>query len=187
MKIFRARPQRGAPPVGPVRGRLRYGPVASMVLGFVIFWVLLGLGVVLVAMRGGSAEPTAGESRASARVTLGVIIVLFGFGIAVPALVIADNAKNHAATAPGGVTLSATQQHGRYLFGQACAVCHTLRASEANGHVGPNLDVLRPPAALVYDAIINGRYRGNGNMPAALYTGVDAKAVASYVATVAGR
>ncbi len=186
MKIFRSCRQRDAPAIGPVRGRLRYGPVASMVIGFVIFWVVLGLGVVLVAMRSGPAEPTPGESRAGARLTLGVIVVLFGFGIAVPALVIADNAKNHAATAPGGVTLNTAQQHGRYLFGQACAVCHTLRASEANGHTGPNLDVLRPPAALVLDAILNGRYRGNGNRPAALYTGVDAQAVASYVAAVAG-
>jgi cytochrome c551 len=120
-------------------------------------------------------------------VTLAVIIVLFAFGIAVPALVIADNAKNHAATAPGGVTLNAEEQHGRYLFGQACAVCHTLSASQAHGHTGPNLDILQPPAALVYDAVVNGRARGNGNMPAALYTGVDAQAVAAYVAAVAGR
>ena len=133
-----------------------------MVLGFVIFWVLLGLAVILIALRGGSKDPTPGESRAFERLTLIGIVVLFGFGIAVPALVMADNAKNKAASAPGGVTLTAAQQHGRYLFGEACAVCHTLRASNAVARTGPNLDVLRPPEALVLDAIANGRYRGQG-------------------------
>ncbi len=174
-------------PTPPVRGRLRYRAVRPMVLGFVIFWVVLGVAVVLIAMRGGSREQTPGESRAAERVTLLVIIVLFAFGIAVPALVLASNAKNKAATAPGGVTLSAQQQHGRYLFGQACQVCHTLRASQAVGRVGPNLDILRPPYPLVLNAIEMGRYRGNGDMPALLYTGADARAVASYVAAVAGR
>jgi mono/diheme cytochrome c family protein len=157
-----------------------------MVLGFVIFWVLVGLAVVLIALRGGSKDPSATESKGFQRLTMIGVIVLFAFGIAVPALVLADNAHNKSKNAPGGVTLSEIQQHGRYLFGQSCAVCHTLRASEANGHVGPDLDVLRPPEALVLNAIALGRARGNGNMPALLYAGADAQAVASYVAAVAG-
>jgi mono/diheme cytochrome c family protein len=158
-----------------------------MILAFVLFWVVVGLAVVLIALRGGSArERTPGESRAGERLTLVGVTLLFAFGIAVPTLVLADNGAHKAANAPGGVTLTAEQQHGRYLFGQACNVCHTLAASEAHGHVGPNLDVLRPPEALVLNAIAMGRYRGNGNMPAELYTGVDAQAVASYVAAVAG-
>ena len=84
------------------------------------------------------------------------------------------------------MTLSAQQQHGRYLFGQACAVCHTLRASQAVARVGPNLDILRPRTRSWSTPSRNGRYRGNGDMPALLYTGADATAVASYVAAVAG-
>ena len=36
------------------------------------------------------------------------------------------------------------------------------------------------------NAIQNGRARGNGQMPAQLYTGQDAEDVAEYVARVAG-
>jgi mono/diheme cytochrome c family protein len=157
-----------------------------MVLGFVIFWVVIGAAVVLIALRSGAQEPSAGESKAYQRLTMIGVVVLFAFGIAVPALVLAENGAHKAGNSPGGVTLTAAQQHGRYLFGQQCAVCHTLRASEASGHVGPDLDVLRPAEALVLDAIANGRARGAGNMPAKLYTGVDAAAVASYVQAVAG-
>ena len=50
-----------------------------------------------------------------------------------------------------------------------------------------NLDVLRPPSGLVENAVLQGRARGNGNMPAGLFSGEDAKQVAAYVAAVAGR
>lgn len=157
-----------------------------MILGFVIFWVVVGLAVVLIALRGGSKDPSAGESKGFQRLTMVGVVVLFAFGIAVPALVLADNGAHKGGDAPGGVTLSQVQQHGRYLFGQSCAVCHTLRASEAHGHVGPDLDILRPADALVLNAIAMGRYLGRGNMPAQLYSGKDAQAVASYVSAVAG-
>jgi mono/diheme cytochrome c family protein len=53
--------------------------------------------------------------------------------------------------------------------------------------VGPDLDTLRPPSALILDAIANGRARGMGQMPEQLVTGPDARDVANYIATVAGR
>ena len=68
-----------------------------------------------------------------------------------------------------------------------CATCHTLKASNAVGKVGPNLDVLHPPKGLILDAIANGRARGQGQMPAGLVDGQDAQDVAAYVAAVAGR
>jgi mono/diheme cytochrome c family protein len=55
------------------------------------------------------------------------------------------------------------------------------------GKVGPNLDQLRPPKALILDAIKNGRARGQGQMPAGLVDGQDAQDVADFVAKVAGR
>ena len=66
------------------------------------------------------------------------------------------------------------------------AACHTLKASNAVAQVGPNLDQLRPPKALVLDAIAKGRANGNGQMAAQIYTGQDAQAVAAYVAKAAG-
>ena len=52
--------------------------------------------------------------------------------------------------------------------------------------MGPDLDTLKPPKGLILDAINNGRARGNGQMPAQLYTGQEAQDVAAYVAKVAG-
>ena len=53
--------------------------------------------------------------------------------------------------------------------------------------VGPSLDELRPPKNLVYDAIVKGRARGQGQMPAQLFEGREARQVADFVAAVAGR
>ena len=45
---------------------------------------------------------------------------------------------------------------------------------------------MHPNAALVENAIKLGRANGNGNMPALLLNGADAKNVAAYIAAVAG-
>jgi mono/diheme cytochrome c family protein len=160
-----------------------------MAIGFVIFWVLLGLGIFFVALRGGprgAREALHTESRATRRIVLTGAVVVAAFGVVVPALVLAFNGAHKASVAPGGVTLNAQEQHGRELFAQSCATCHTLRAARSVGRVGPNLDLLRPPKALVLDAIAHGRARGMGQMPALLYQGRDAQAVAEFVAAVAG-
>ena len=83
--------------------------------------------------------------------------------------------------------LTASEKHGRELFGQRCANCHTLKAANAVAAVGPNLDQLRPTKALVLDAIENGRANGNGQMAAGLYTGQDAEDVATFVAKAVGQ
>ena len=105
-------------------------------------------------------------------------------GVLVPALVIASARNNDKA--PGGVKLTAADEHGRDVFAQRCSTCHTLRAANAVGKVGPNLDQLRPPKPLVLDAIAKGRARGQGQMPAGLVDGEDAQDVATFVAKVAG-
>ncbi len=108
------------------------------------------------------------------------------FGVAIPAIVLA--ASHH--TDKGGpvhVQLSSSEEHGRELFSVTCNQCHTLRAANAVGQVGPNFDQLQPPKALVIDAIANGRARGAGRMPAGLLSGKDAADVAAYVDKVAGR
>ncbi|HEX5927292.1 MAG TPA: hypothetical protein VFY45_25980, partial [Baekduia sp.] len=62
--------------------------------------------------------------------------------------------------------------------------------SAAVGRVGPNLDTLNGgnlKPAFVLDAIEKGRARGAGQMPSGLLYGAEAKDVADYVSTVAGR
>jgi mono/diheme cytochrome c family protein len=161
-----------------------------MVYAALVFWLLLGLGVLYVAFRGGprgARESLHTQNRIGRRAVSGTIVVLVAFGIAVPAFVLAFNSAHKASVGPAGIRLNAAETRGRSLFALKCATCHTLKAAKAVATVGPNLDILRPPAALVLDAIANGRARGMGQMPALLYEGRDASDVAAFVAAVAGR
>jgi mono/diheme cytochrome c family protein len=157
---------------------------------FLAFWAIVGLAIFFVAMRGGprrARESLHLQSRRARRVVGVVLAVLYaGFGVAVPTLVLAANGAHKARTAHGGITLTPAEARGRELFAAKCATCHTLAAARAVGKVGPSLDLLRPPEALVLDAIAHGRARGAGQMPAMLYDGQDAKDVAAFVAAVAG-
>jgi mono/diheme cytochrome c family protein len=168
-----------------------------MLIIFILFWILVGLTVFFVAMRRSSqgAGASAGaESKLGQRaITLGVVVV-FAFGLVVPALVLAFNAEHKASVAVGGVHLNSNEQKGRELFAHACVVCHTLAAVKSVGRIGPNLDIrvgddISTPAgrrALVLNAILEGRAIGLGNMPALLYQGKEAEDVADFVAAVAG-
>ncbi len=168
-----------------------------MLIAVVIFWVLVGLGVFFVAMhRGprGARKSLYTEAKLGQRlVTLG-IVVLFAFGLAVPALVLAFNGEHKASIAVGGVHLNGEEIKGRELFARSCAVCHTLAAVKSVGRTGPNLDVrvgediatAAGRKALVANAILEGRARGLGQMPAQLYVGREASDVAAFVAAVAG-
>lgn len=165
-------------------------------LVFILAFVLLGLGVVFVAFSGGprgAAQRRSKPPSLAARRALGVAVglVVAGIGVAVPTLVSVANGDDSAKRAPGGVDLTSEQQAGRAVFAHNCSTCHTLRASNAVGKVGPNLDLLVGPLqnrkGFVLSAIAEGRARGQGQMPARLVTGPDADAVASYVAAVAGR
>ena len=168
-----------------------------MLIVFVLFWLLVGFAVFFLAIRGGAKGARAAlhtESTVSRRlVTIGVIL-LFAFGLSVPAIVMAFNAQHKASVAVGGVHLTKNEVKGRELFARSCAVCHTLAATKSVGRIGPNLDVrvgeqISTPAgrkALVENAIQEGRARGLGQMPALLYQGKEAQQVAEFVAAVAG-
>lgn len=157
---------------------------AALFLGF---FILLGLGVVLVAMRGGprGVRDTleVGRRRPLHAAEFAVAGAIALFGVAVPVLVLTNG---EASAGPGGSTLNTTQKQGRELFADKCATCHTLKDANAVGKVGPDLDMLQPPAALTLNAIQLGR-AGNGQMPAQLLESQDAKKVAAYLVAVAGR
>lgn len=157
---------------------------------FIGVWLVLGLSVVFVGLRGGpgkAREALYGEGRRQRRATAAVLILAYvAFGAAIPTLVIAKG-EHSDRDLKGGRKLTASQAHGRDLFGKTCVQCHTLAAANAIARTGPNLDQLRPPKKLVLDAILNGRARGAGRMPAQLYQGKDAQDVAAFVAAVAGR
>lgn len=163
-------------------------------IAFVVGFILLGLIVLLIAMRAGGGRPKRGEQRKRGGSPAGKRAAAFGLAalallvaVVVPALVTAANSDNKARQGVGGVDLTAAQADGRSVFARNCSTCHTLRGANAVGKVGPNLDVLRPPKGLTADAIAKGRARGRGQMPAELLDGQDARNVADFVAAVAGR
>ena len=75
---------------------------------------------------------------------------------------------------------------GKVVFQTAgCTACHTLADAGATGTVGPNLDDLKPTAAVVEAIVPTGR----GAMPAFAdkLSAEDIKNVAAYVSSVAGK
>jgi mono/diheme cytochrome c family protein len=155
---------------------------------FLGFFVVLGLGVVLIAMRGGprGVRDTLerGRRRPMHAAEFAIVGVIALFGVAVPVAVLSGD---QADAGPGGRTLSSDLAEGRKLFNARCATCHTLQDAGAVGRVGPNLDQLAPTAGLTLSAIHDGRARGQGQMPAQLLDGQDARNVARYIEAVAGR
>jgi mono/diheme cytochrome c family protein len=85
-------------------------------------------------------------------------------------------------TVSGG---KAAADPGQALFASVgCSSCHTLAAAGASGHIGPNLDTLKPTEAQVAKQVTNG----GGAMPA-FKNQLNAKqiqAIATYVAKAAG-
>jgi mono/diheme cytochrome c family protein len=153
----------------------------------ILFFVILGLAVVLIAMRSGSRGPLLDPQKRGGRraVTAMLVLAVVLFAVTVPITVALDNSDNDAKA--GALDLSGHEREGRQLFNENCTQCHTLQASNSVQLVGPDLDELRPPKELILDAIEKGRARGQGQMPALLVTGPEADAVAAYVAKVAGR
>src|SRR5436305_11758635 len=127
---------------------------------FAIGFIVIGLAVVLLAMRGGprgAREAMHTQSPRGRTATAGIIAgIAIIFGVGVPAVVLAARSGTNEDSS-GGVRLTANQAHGRELFTANCGVCHTLKAASTSGRVGPNMDELRPPEALVLDAIDKGR------------------------------
>jgi mono/diheme cytochrome c family protein len=173
-------------------------PVAA----FIAFWVVVGLSVFWVAASGSSRGAPDRHRRASpATRRLGIVlffVIYIGFGVVIPLAFLVGNHAN-ASQQIGGNQLTASEKHGRELFGAHCGVCHTLAAANTNGKVGPNLDVLKPPASLVLRTINNGCLQkppstsdpqnclGQGTMPAQIIQGKDAEEVAQFVGKVAGK
>jgi mono/diheme cytochrome c family protein len=169
---------------------------------FVLFWILLGVGVFFVAIQRGprGARATLQSQSHGARRAAGVgfTLVYVAFGVAVPALLLTGNHAN-ANSQYAGIPLTPAEKHGRILFGQHCGVCHTLAAANAVGKVGPDLDTLQPSPSqsLVLHTIENGCLEkpgppsesclGYGTMPAGILAGVEAQDAAKFVAAVAGK
>ena len=91
----------------------------------------------------------------------------------------------NAGVAGFAVSKAVSGTNGKNIFKSQCSSCHTLKDAGATGTVGPNLDQLKPPFALVQHQVING----GSVMPAfkGKLTDAQIKAVATYVSSVAGK
>jgi cbb3-type cytochrome c oxidase subunit III len=100
-----------------------------------------------------------------------------------------------------GKVASGDPSHGKELFQQKCAACHTLADANARGQIGPNLDWAFKDARgqgfddSTIEDVVRGQIAyadeapadGSQGMPQNLVTGDDADSVAVYVARVAGK
>jgi mono/diheme cytochrome c family protein len=161
------------------------------VLVFTLVFVALGLSVLFVALSGGPSgarKRMASQSRRTRRIALfNFVVAVLVLGLGIPAAVIATVEARNDIPEANVSNLTAAEKRGREHFGQRCANCHTLKASNAVAQVGPNLDTRRPNKVLVLDAIRKGRSAGNGQMAADLVEGKDADDVAAYVAKAVGQ
>jgi len=79
-------------------------------------------------------------------------------------------------------------ERGKQLFTEQaeppCALCHTLKAANSSGKVGPNLDELKPDLEKLRKAVTNGL----GAMPpyGETLSEADIEAVAAYVVDALG-
>jgi mono/diheme cytochrome c family protein len=158
---------------------------------FVLIWVVLGLGLLLVAFSGGPSgalQQLMSQTRGARKAAIVLFALLaLALGVVIPAAVIAAVSNRDDIPEANVTGLTESEMNGRELFGLRCANCHTLKAANAIASIGPNLDELRPNKALVLDAIENGRARGAGQMAGGLYTGEDAEDVANFVAKAVGQ
>jgi cytochrome c5 len=168
--------------------RVHCTPVGT--LFFVLVFVALGLTTLVIAMsrgRGGLAGLMHSQTRGSRRFALLLFFAsLVVLGALIPAWVISSEVNNDDIPSAQVSGLTADEKRGHELFGTRCSMCHTLKAANAIAKVGPNLDEMAPNEALTLDAILKGRARGNGQMPAELFTGKDAEDVAKFVAKSVG-
>ena len=162
------------------------------IVGFLIPWILVGLGVIFVAFWGGPGGAREAYLTGGRRVfTFAIVIVYLGVGIAVPAVVIASRGdrEGNSAQLEGKKLRNAGGdiRRGRTLFIESCAACHNLNAVNARGVTGPDLDNIGTvtPARVLHAIKIGGT--GQNRMPANLLQGANAKAVADFVAAVAGK
>jgi cytochrome c6 len=74
-----------------------------------------------------------------------------GIGLAGAALAVAMAVPALAATSPGNA------KKGKAVFVTNCSTCHTLKAANARGTIGPNLDQKKPTYAKVVVRVTNGK------------------------------
>jgi mono/diheme cytochrome c family protein len=167
-------------------------------LGLILLFVLVGGAVAFIAFSGGpSAAREAYLTGGNTFFKIAVPVLYLGLGVAIPAVVIAGgDAKEGNQGALANTVPNEQLKEGKHLFQSTCSTCHSLKAVNAQGVTGPNLDKLGLDTSTPKKrAESEGRIRnaikiggtGQKRMPANLLGGKEAEAVAAYVTDVSGR
>src|SRR4051812_49938272 len=123
-----------------------------LTLVFVLVFVLLGLGVLVVGLSGGprgaiqQLQTQSRGGRKAAIVLFSIALIVLGAGI--PYAVIKSVEGRDDIPRANVSNLTASEKRGRELFAARCTQCHTLSAANSVAQVGPDLDQLRPPKSL---------------------------------------
>jgi len=156
---------------------------------FVCAFLAAGAAVAFVAFSGGPSKAREAYLTSGRRFfRVAIPIIYLGLGIAVPAVVIANAGQGRGGTPQlAGKSDTGAIGHGKTIFRQTCASCHSLAAVNARGITGPNLDNIGQvtPQRVLSAIKIGGT--GQGRMPQNLLQGQDAQDVAKFVSSVAGR
>jgi mono/diheme cytochrome c family protein len=158
-------------------------------LAIVLPFLLLGIGVIFVAFSGGPSKAReAYLTRGNTAFRIAIPVIYVVGGLLVPALILANRGAAAGGTdVTAGESLTKEEKEGKILFQERCKSCHNLDAANARGVQGPDLDeVGKMSKKRVLSAIRIGG-TGEKQMPAGIYTGADADAVAVYVTKVAGK
>jgi mono/diheme cytochrome c family protein len=127
---------------------------------------IVGAAVVVVALVAGPSLIGAKTTKSSYTITSG-----------------SSGSSGSSSSKPTGAPSGAAA--GAAVFSSAgCPTCHTLKAANASGTVGPNLDQLKPSADTVRSVVSSG----SAGMPSfsGQLSSAQIAAVASYVSSVAG-
>jgi mono/diheme cytochrome c family protein len=153
-------------------------------------FVLIGIAVLFIAFSGGAGAAREAYLTRGGRLFRFVVPILYiALGIGVPAAVIAsrEEASGGSGQLRDKQLKNAKLERGKTIFMQTCASCHSLAAVDARGITGPNLDQIGEvtPQRVLNAIRIGGT--GQNRMPKGLLQGEDAKDVALYVSSVAGK
>src|SRR5215216_4040821 len=113
-------------------------------LGLILLFLIVGGAVVFIAFSGGpGAARQAYLTRGNTFFKIAVPLLYVGLGIAIPAVVIAGGEEKEGNTGALANSVPDGQlENGKELFTNTCATCHSLKAVNAQGVTGPDLDGL---------------------------------------------
>ena len=147
--------------------------------------VATALALTVAACGGGSSGggTSSAKTAASASTTSSSTTIATATNLAnqpAPTVPSSSSAGGGSKSAGGGAVAA-----GKRVFQTTCGSCHTLAAAQTSGHLGPNLDHLKPNYATVHHQVING----GGGMPAfgSTLSKTQIKSVALFVSSVAGK